>query len=50
MPFTLRPFFHIHEQSTVTYHAGLFLKLPLAYVSGFGSEALAYFSGFESRL
>lgn len=35
MPFTLRPCPHIHEQCAVTYHAGPFLKLPLAYVSGF---------------
>jgi hypothetical protein len=35
MPFALRPFPHIHEQCSVTYHAGPFLKLSLAYVSDF---------------
>jgi hypothetical protein len=35
MPFTIRPFSHIHEQCDVTHHAGPFLKLPLAYVSDF---------------
>jgi hypothetical protein len=35
MPFALRPFFHIHKQRAVMYHAGSFLKLPLAYISDF---------------
>lgn len=35
MPFSLRPFPHIHEQCAVTYHAGLFHKLPLARVLDF---------------
>jgi hypothetical protein len=38
MPFSIRSFPNIHEQCVVTYHAGTFLKLPLAYVSGFGSR------------
>jgi hypothetical protein len=35
MPFALRPFPRIHKQCAVTYHAGSFLKLPLAYISDF---------------
>lgn len=35
MPFTLLPFLHIHKQCSVMYHAGSFLKLPLAYISDF---------------
>jgi hypothetical protein len=35
MPFTLRPFRHFPMQCSVTYHAGSFLKLLLAYVLGF---------------
>jgi surface-adhesin protein E len=35
MPFTPRPFPHIHEQCTVTYRVGPFLKLTLGYVFGF---------------
>lgn len=35
MSSALRPSPHIHEQCAVIYHAGPFLKLPLAYVSDF---------------
>jgi surface-adhesin protein E len=35
MSFMLRLFPHVHEQCAVTYHVGPFLKLPLAYISGF---------------
>ena len=35
MPFTLRPFHRFPAQWSATYHAGLSLKLPLAYCSGF---------------
>ncbi len=35
MPFTLRRFSHIHERCAVAHQAGPFLKLPLAYISGF---------------
>jgi surface-adhesin protein E len=35
MPFTLRPFPHIHKQRTVTYHGGPFLKPTLGYAFGF---------------
>jgi hypothetical protein len=31
MPFTIRPFPRLPVQSAVTYYAGPFLKLPLAY-------------------
>ena len=37
MPFVLRPFRRFPLQCPVTYNAGPFLKLPLAYVSGFWS-------------
>ena len=37
MPFTLRPFRRFPVHCSVTYHAGPFLKLPLAYGSGVGS-------------
>ena len=37
MPFTLRPFRRVPVQCFVRYHAGPFLTLPLAYVSGFGA-------------
>lgn len=35
MSFAPRPFPHVHEQCTVTHHAGPFLKLTLGYVFGF---------------
>ena len=35
MPFTLRPYRRFPLQCSVTYNAGPFLKLPLAYFSGF---------------
>ena len=35
MPFTLRPYRRFPVQCAVTYHAGPFLKLPLAYFLGF---------------
>ena len=37
MPFTIRPFHRFPVHCAVTYNAGLFLKLPLAYCSGFWS-------------
>jgi hypothetical protein len=37
MPFTLRPFRRFPAHCAVTYDAGPFLKLPLAYFLGFGS-------------
>ena len=37
MPIVLRPFHRFPLQCPVTYNAGPFLKLPLAYVSGFWS-------------
>jgi surface-adhesin protein E len=37
MPFSIRPFHHFPMHSSVTYNAGPFLKLPLAYALGFGS-------------
>lgn len=37
MPFTLRPSRRFPVHCAVTYHARLFLKLPLAYFLGFGS-------------
>jgi hypothetical protein len=36
MSFTIRPCRHFPLQCAATYHAGLFLKLPPAYYSGFG--------------
>jgi hypothetical protein len=33
-----RPFRRFPVCCPVTYHAGPFLKLPLAYISGFGSQ------------
>jgi hypothetical protein len=38
MPFSIHPFRRFHVHCSVTYHAGTFLKLPLAYISGFGSQ------------
>lgn len=38
MSFVLRPFRRFPVQCAVTYHAGLFSKLQLAYCSGFGSH------------
>ena len=35
MPFSIRPHRRFPVQCAVTYHAGPFLKLPLAYFSGF---------------
>jgi len=35
MPFTLRPYRRFPVQCAVTYNAGRFLKLPLAYIFGF---------------
>ena len=35
MPFTLRPYRRFPVQCAVTYHAGPFLTLPLAYFFGF---------------
>ena len=35
MLFSIRPYRRFPAQCTVTYHAGPFLKLPLAYFSGF---------------
>ena len=37
MPFTLRSSRRFPVHCAVTYHAGLFRKLPLAYFLGFGS-------------
>ena len=37
MPFETRPYHRVPVQCAVTYHAGPFLKLPLAYFSGFWS-------------
>ena len=37
MRFTIRPFRRFPVQCSVTYNAGPFLKLPLAYCSGYGS-------------
>jgi hypothetical protein len=36
MPFSTRPFLCSLVQSFVTYNAGSFFKLPLAYFLGFG--------------
>jgi hypothetical protein len=36
MPFSIRPYRRFPVQCSVTYHAGPFLKLPLAYLFGFG--------------
>ena len=38
MPFSIRPFRRFPVQCTVTYNAGPILKLPLAYISWFGSQ------------
>jgi hypothetical protein len=35
MPSTIRPYRHFLEQCSFTSHAGSFLTLPPAYVSGF---------------
>jgi hypothetical protein len=35
MPFSIRPSRRFPVQCAVTYHAHLFLKLPLAYFFGF---------------
>ena len=35
MPFSVRPHRHLPVQCSVTYNASPFLKLPLAYLSGF---------------
>ena len=35
MPFTIRPFRRFPVQCPITYNAGPFLKLPLAYLLGF---------------
>ncbi len=40
MPFVLRPFRRLPVHCSVTYHAGPFLKLPLASCSGFGSTEI----------
>ena len=37
MPFSMRLFRHFPAQCADTYHAGAFLKLPLAYFTGFWS-------------
>ena len=37
MPFTIRPFRRFPVQCPITYNAGPFLKLPLAYLLGFWS-------------
>ena len=37
MPFSIRPFRRFPVQCSVTYNAGPFLKLPLAYLLGFWS-------------
>ena len=37
MSFVLRPYRRFPVQCSITYHAGLFLKLALAYFSGFGT-------------
>ncbi len=36
MPFTIHPYRRFPVQYAVTYNAGTFLKLPLAYLLGFG--------------
>ena len=36
MPFSIRPYRRFPLQCAVTYNAGPFLKLPLAYFSVFG--------------
>jgi hypothetical protein len=41
MPFVLRPFCRFPLQCSVTYHAGLFLKCPLAQFSDFGASPIA---------
>ena len=41
LPFSLRPYRRSPVHCAVTYHAGPFLKLPLAYCSGFGSHSRA---------
>jgi len=38
MPFSARLFRRFPVQCAVTYNVGPFLKLPLAYFSGFGSS------------
>jgi hypothetical protein len=38
MPFTIRPYRRFPVQCAVTYNAGPLLKLPLAYILGFGSH------------
>ena len=38
MPFSIRPYRRFTVPCAVTYHAGLFLTLPLAYISGLGSH------------
>ena len=37
MPFSIRPSRRVQVHCSVTYHAGTLFKLPLAYISGFGS-------------
>jgi hypothetical protein len=37
MPFSIRPYRRFPVYCAVTYHAGPFLKLPLAYLLGLGS-------------
>jgi len=37
MPLTIRPYRRLPVHCSVTYNAGPFLKLPLAYLSGFWS-------------
>jgi hypothetical protein len=37
MPFSIRPYRRFPVHCAVTYHAGPFLKLPLAYLLGLGS-------------
>ena len=37
MPFSIRPYRRFPVQCSVTYNAGPFIKIPLAYFCGFGS-------------
>ena len=38
MPVSIHPFRRFHVHCSVTYHAGTFFKLQLAYISGFGTS------------
>ncbi len=48
MPFTIRPYRRFLVQYAVTYNAGTFLKLPLAYLLGFGSCPLPSLSSLRN--